>query len=342
MASPFVVSYSGVKFDIGEFLGSHPAGAKIIEPYKDKDITQAFDEVGHSKSALKIMNKYKITNEEIKIETKNTATIASKLITREDPYHFHKVFGLFALGSFVYRYLYVLPTTGGLGFTGSFFDILTLCSHWMLSSSSLIFHVLDKRIVERPLIIYEEYRLHAIVFTTRAVGISLFGIYTTELDENTRRWALGGMLVSLHLLVDWITRKYGTVGVTAVRNNNDGDYKYIRLFYSFYQICALGSHIIVDKNLCDLGYNALVAIQSSTFLMTLKRKSIIRWKSHMFWYSFALLLSYSVIWRTKGWQFFIQMAVVFFFRVNFNMNKYLLWTAYAATVYTNFELTSLE
>jgi hypothetical protein len=341
MSCPFIVSYSGAKFDIEHFLDSHPAGAKVIEPYKDKDITEAFDDVGHSKSALKIMNKYRITKEEVDIETKNTATVASKLMTREDPYHFHKVFGLFALVSFAYRYLYVLPMTGGLGFTGSFFDVLTLVSHWMLSSSSLIFHVLDKRIVERPLIIYEEYRLHAIVFTTRAVCISLFGIYATCLDENMRRWALGSMLVCLHLAVDWITYKYGTVGVTAVRNNNDGNYKYIRLFYSFYQICALGSHIIVDDKLCDLGYNALVAIQSSTFLMTLKRKSIIRWKQHMFWYSFALLLSYSVIWNVKGWRFFAEMAVVFFFRVKLNMNKYALWTAYAVAVYAQKKMVDM-
>lgn len=326
MSCPFIVSYSGAKFDISPFINSHPAGAKIIEPYEGGDITKAFDEAGHSKSALRIMNKYRITAEEIKIEPKITT---NKLITREDPYHFHKTFGLFALGSFAYRYLYVFPTTGGLGFTGSFFDILTLFSHWMLASSSLIFHVLDKRIVERPLIIYEEYRLHAIVFTTQAVCVSLFGIYATGLDYQVRAWALGAMVVVLRLTADLITRRYGTVGVTAIRNNNDGKYKHILMFYSFYQICALGSHLIVDDKLGDFGYNALIAIQSSAFLMTLKRKSIIRWKSHMFWYSLALLLSYGVIWNVKGWQFFAQMAVVFFFRVEFNMNKYVLWTAYA-------------
>lgn len=330
MSCQFVVSYSGAQFDIEKFIESHPAGSAIIRPYKDRDITEAFNDVGHSKTALKILHKYQISNntEHVNAEVKPNPSIVTKLVTKEDPYHIHKALGAFALCSFAYRYFYVLPMTGGLGFTGTYFDYFTLMAHWLLSSSSLIFHVLEKRIVERPLIIYQEYRLHAILFTSSAVVVSIFGIRGYQ-----SKMALGGMLAGLRLLVDLTTRVFGTVGVTAVRNNNDGNYKYIRMFYSYYQICALGSLIIVDANLCDLGFNTLIAIQSSTFLMTLKRKSVIRWKSHMFWYSFALLLSYAVIWRTKGTLFFAYMAVVFSARV-YNINKYVLWAVYAATAYS--------
>ena len=341
----FIVRYAGSQFDVAGFLDSHPAGADLIIPYKDKDITEVFNDIGHSKSATKILNKYKIQtdNEVVTTEHVPTPVVASpdvtiwtKLITKEDPFYFHKIFGLFSLCSFVYRYGYMYPTTGTLGFTGTNFDYFTLAAHWFLSSSALIFHVLEKRIVERPLIIYEEYRLHAILFTTRAIMVSLYGILGYQ-----NRWLLGGSLISIHLLVDLTTQLYGTKGVTAVRNNNDGEYKYVRMFYSYYQICAMGSHILVDKNLCDLGFNALIAIQSSTFLMTLKRKSIIRWKTHMFWYSFALLLSYNIMFQTKGAMFFVYMGIVFAIRTC-NMNKYILWTTYAVASYSLYESPTLN
>ena len=322
--SQFIVHYAGSTFDVEKFIDSHPAGAAIIEPFRDKDMTEAFDAVGHSSNAMKILNKHKIAT------TEQGRNPIKKLFTNEDPFYFHKLFGAFSLFSFAYRYCYVLPMTGTLGFDGSYFDAFTLFAHWTLSVSSLIFHVLEKRIVDRPLIIYEEYRLHAILFSTRAILVSVIGIYARDLEPRLRQCLLWSTLLCIHLLVDWVTRKHGTTGVTAVRNNNDGKYKYIRLFYSYYQICALGSHLLWTDELNDLGFNTIVAIQSSAFLMTLKRKSIIRWKSHMGWYSFALLLSYVVMWRTRGAQFFMYMAIVFFIRTQFNMNKYLLWSGYAA------------
>ncbi len=84
MSSPFIVTYSGSKFDVAAFMDKHPAGAAVIEPYKDKDMTTAFDEAGHSKSAVRQLNKYKIAHAEV-TETKR-------------PSNFHKVFWLFALG----------------------------------------------------------------------------------------------------------------------------------------------------------------------------------------------------------------------------------------------------
>jgi hypothetical protein len=346
----FIVTYSDKQYDVRSFLRSHPAGEDIILPFKDKDITEEFEAVGHSKGALRILHKYLLVckpdidkpdidkpNNDKPDNDKpdNDNIITKKLFTSEDRYNIHKGLGAFALFSFAYRYFYIFPKYGNLGFDGTTFDILTLFSHFALSSSSLLFHVLDKRIVERPLIIYEEYRLHAILFTTTAVSVSLFGMYATKfMDNSFQKIVLVAMIFALRGLVDSVTSNYGTKGVTAVRNNNDGEYKYVRLFYSFYQICALGSFITYNDDLRDLGFNTLIAIQSSTFLMTLKRKSLIRWKSHVLWYSFALLLSYWVMYRMREPTFFFQMLAVFFIRVQFNINKYLLWSAYVVAYYT--------
>ena len=46
------------------------------------------------------------------------------------------------------------------------------------------------------------------------------------------------------------------------------------------------------KEKSNLAFNALIAIQSSAFLMTLNRKGLINWYTHAFWYSLSLVLSY--------------------------------------------------
>ena len=93
--------------------------------------------------------------------------IVKKLVTKEDPLFLHKTFGILSLMSYIYRYCYVLPMTGTLGFDGGWFDYLTLAVHMILSTSSMIFHVLPQRMIRRPLVIWEEYRLHAIFFSLR-------------------------------------------------------------------------------------------------------------------------------------------------------------------------------
>jgi hypothetical protein len=321
-----------------------------------KDITQKFNDVGHSAEAKKILSKLKrnkTTDDKVSQYTTTSGHVidakylSKKLFTKEDEYNIHKFFGFFALVSFVYRYLYVLPTTGTLGFTGTTLDIATLLVHFFLSFSSLIFHVVAHRIIQRPLIIYEEYRMHAILFTTRCLLVSLLGLLCQDMDVLHRRYLLGAALLVVHLGVDYTTKLYGTPGVTAVRNHKTLTFKYLGLFYSYYQIAAVASHIVwCDGGMGDLGYNTLIAIQSSAFLMTLKRKNIIKWYIHAFWYSVALALSYYYMWVARGTYFFMFAAAAFFFRSYFNLNKYLIWTVYAFLAYymidNNIDLSFLK
>jgi hypothetical protein len=148
-----------------------------------------------------------------------------------------------------------------------------------------------------------------------------------------RRFLVATVNLLAHLWADYITSVHGTKGVTAVRNDGVLSFQYIGLFYSYYQIAALGSVVTWNDFTGDLGFNSLIAIQSSAFLMTLKRKSLIRWYSHAFWYSLCLALSYYVIWSINGSVFFLYPAILFFFRVKFGMNKYFLWSLFIASVY---------
>jgi len=333
---PFEVTYEGDKYDIGTFIKSHPAGEEAIRPYEGKDLTEAFDEVGHSKQAMKLLARFKLDKSGNLTKEKTLSGVdflMKKLFTPEDPYHGHKILGYLSLASFIYRYGYLLPTQGNLGFTGTAFDFWTLALHLALSSSSLIFHVLKTRIVDKPLIIYEEYRLHSILFTSRCVLVSLYGIFSHLIpNEDWRKYGILLVLLAVHLSVDRVTAKYGKEGITAVRNNNDGNYKYIRMFFSYYQIVALASHVIYSPNLPDLGYNTLIAIQSSTFLMTLRRKGLIKWQHYVFWYGFALVCSMSVMYVHYGWWIFVASAITFELR-KFNISKYLLWPVFVAIYY---------
>lgn len=335
----FMVTFEGDQYNIKKFLHSHPGGEDVLLPFLDKDITDRFHEVGHSGKARKILNKFLVENGDTKkdgsaIKHKvSPSYVYKKLFTPEDEYLIHKTLGLLSLISFVYRYFYLLPTTGSIGMEGSLLDIATLVLHFLLSSSSLIFHVLKRRQPSRPLIIYEEYRLHAIVFTLRACLVSLIGFYAQNMDVMPRRFLLGGTILACHLLVDHITKLHGTKGVTAVRNDGVLSFKYLGYFYSFYQIAALGSIITWNPAIGALGYNTLIAIQSSALLMTLKRKNLIRWYSHAFWYSLALALSYYVMYATLGGMFFVYPLALFSLRAAFNLNKYLLWSVYAVSLY---------
>jgi len=135
------------------------------------------------------------------------------------------------------------------------------------------------------------------------------------------------------MLVDYVTSLYGTPGITTVRNDDNGSIAHVKLFFAFYQVVAAASMLIVSDNLNDLGWNALIAIQSSAFLMTLKRKSLIRARTHFFWYTLALFLSMMYMWKVKGPTFFLTIGMLFILKIELNLNKYLMWFSYCGIVY---------
>lgn len=206
--------------------------------------------------------------------------VAKKLITKEDPLYIHKFCGLFALISFAYRYGYVWPTRGNLGMDGDWFDHLTMAIHMTLAASSLIFTVLRDRILTKPTVIWEEYRLHAIGFTAGCIFVYSFGIFWPLEDCLITRVALFCTRLSVHVFADWVTRHYGpedkTQTTVRVNGNHSQGIKNLLKFYAFFQMTAVGAQIIPRERLADLGYNTLIAIQSSAFLMTLVRKGLIR------------------------------------------------------------------
>lgn len=263
------------------------------------------------------------TPEKVTEETQEKkADWKKRLFTAEDRFYIHKILGLTNLIFYFYKYIYAM-IYHSLGFRNDTMSYMILIFANLLSCSSLIFHVIPKRIVSNPLIIYEEYRLHAIVFTLRATGVSLIGLFGFEKY-------LQLFILMIHLTVDWISRTYGSEGITTVRNGEEDKFKYLKLFYAYYQILILATHLVPDSDLINLGYNGIIAIHSSAFLMTLKRKGLIRWQTHAFWYTLALLVSMWYVYLIKGSIFFCEVFFFFILRTQFKLSKYIVWGLFLA------------
>jgi hypothetical protein len=239
-----------------------------------------------------------------------------KLVTRHDRYHMHKILGLASLVSFVYHYCVVWPLTGALGAS---WPVLLL--HLALSCTGLQFTVPATRIKKWPTIIWEEYRLHAVVFSFRAVVVA-------ALDGFPR--VLG--IAAVHLAADEVTCQWGQPGNTTVRG--DGSSKSRRMWwvtrsYAVYQYLALASHL-VGTNTMDLGYNTFIAIQSSAFCMTLHRKGLISYRTHSIVYLVCIAMSAAFILQSLSAPQ-IALALVFGYGRMQGLDKYPLWLLYWAT-----------
>ena len=278
--------------------------------------------------------------------------VFKKLFTKEDPHFLHKFFGFLSLASFVYRYQVVFRRTGVLGLSGAvsgkWGDHLawaTMAVHLALSTSSLIFHVLRARILSKPTIIWHEYRLHAIVFTLRCVSVFLFArLSDYALGPAFRGSTVGRVLLlpvvlSHHLLADEVTRRHGPSDKTqtTVRVQDDQPVwgRAVLRFYGFYQFAALGSHLLPHARSADLGYNSLIAIQSSAFLMTLVRKGLVRSMWHGIIYTACLLLSLYHIWLCfpSLLGFWAKVLAAYALRVGWLLpgvrcGKYKIWTVF--------------
>jgi hypothetical protein len=183
------------------------------------------------------------------------------------------------------------------------------------------------------MIIWEEYRLHAIVFSTRCLSVYAMGTFRPFAGTLLERAMIPLVVLVHHIGADLITEKYGSKdGVTTVRvhDGHRAEIKTVLRFYAFYQFTALASHLTPNARLADLGFNTFIAIQSSAFLMTLYRKGIISEVSHAFWYTTCLVVSLFHIFRNCGDAMFIaKLAGAYILRTDFKMNKYVLWLSFA-------------
>jgi hypothetical protein len=241
----------------------------------------------------------------------------NKLITHEDPIHFHKLFGLMSLLNYGLQYYLYFTNREPI------FNIFFILPHMILHISSFIFKVLNKRPIENKMsmFIWEELRMHSFIFAWRACLVIIFIKYAKIITFCSM------------IIADLVSYKYGTNGISTVRGQHDkvGKRNLTKeLLGAFFSISQFGATIITAGIIQDqpskiLIFSTLPPIQTSSFGMTLIRKNIINYKIWSIVYSIELLLTY-IIWYIEYKNlniFFISLFLYFFRRVG--VSKYIIW-----------------
>jgi hypothetical protein len=247
-----------------------------------------------------------------------------KLITPEDPTHVHKLLGIFCLGNFIYRWgCYLLYRDM---FLSTNFGLISLCAHGLLSISSLIFHIPQKRHQGKPMI-YPEFRAHSIAFGTRHVLSCI--MFWFGYDEPLPHYAL---CFATMIAADKISTRFTeTNKQTTMRNMplddtiDEATQQANKLQQSTNQLYAT----MISCYTINSSFMPLMAIQCAAFMMTLVRKNLIssltwhRVYNVMLWICIPFCIDPGVrfhMWISSTISYQIYTRVFFKYRTNKYMN----------------------
>lgn len=259
---------------------------------------------------------------DIKKEVKEKKSIISKLFTKEDTFHIHKLFGFLVLFHFVYQVTYYI-------FTGTMnIKWYYMLPHVGLHLSSLKFKVLSQRPskMRGNMFIWQELRLHAAVFAMRAVFAIWYPMY-------------GKIIIFVTmLLADLVTHLYGNPEVSTVRGNHNYVKKSMikKVSGAFFSISQLGGTLICSGCFQPngvskiLAFCTLPAIQTSAFGMTLLRKNIISKETWQIVYSIELILTYWIWFTEYRNLWLLPIGMIAYFLRTQNISKYLVWLLFVS------------
>lgn len=230
-----------------------------------------------------------------------------KLFTKEDPVGVHKCLGIFCLLNFTGRYFQMLfgDPAAGLGTRGHpWTSIACLFPHAMLSLSSLIFQTVPReRVVGKPMI-WQEFRVHNILFGVRSV-LSAFVAAMAIKAGNTpkiRQLAIlcsGVFVLGSNIGADFATSKLRAAtseSTTATMPYWEGCSTQTQLrfkgFYAYCQFMATLACLAVGNPAWSLA--TLLAIQLASLLMTLVRKGLLSAKGYHIGYTLCLVAPWLV------------------------------------------------
>jgi ferredoxin-NADP reductase len=346
-------------YDITTFISEHPGGAGVFTKYSSEsisdnipDLTEKFNEVGHSEYAVNLLGNYKV--EELSEDDPRfkrdhhleyNKTKISKLITHEDKFHIHKTMGVISLMNYFYLLFDCLYSGVTADITlrsvdGGFIGLTWV--HTILSLSALQFLIPRTRTGILPMI-WQEFRAHSIVFAVRSfLIISALYFFFNHSEDNTKDTTTSPTAIAVRLVFVLLAMKLADVSTEYLRENKKETttatmpywsdcpsslQSAIKYFYTHSQFMA--------TTVCLFGkipYILAVAfpIQIASFLMTLVRKNIISafWY-HMF-YAGSLLAVYLInAADVKLYPIILIGVALIYARVHLKLNKYILWTLVA-------------
>jgi len=298
-----------------------------------------------------------------------------QLFTNHDKYHLHKVLGFGCLFNFFLRIYWLIVYGSMYIYADSQISVLIPVAHLTLSLSSLIFHVPQTRLNSK-IIIWKELQLHNMIFTSRSAIIMIYSIICirNNINMNTKYYYLYqigklALIVSHHMLADYVTMKYNMNNKTTTRDINwenipDNVQTLIKKYYAISQILAINALILTDNEKYGSGtiesaFLVMFPIQLSTFLMTLVRKSIISNISWHIFYGLSLLSPFFIIINTINsvdtddqnnvqYKNKLEFAKVYLpilyitFRLQYNFNKYyLMFHVFIINMYIQYKNNNL-
>lgn len=251
-----------------------------------------------------------------------------KLSTKEDEYHIHKSLGTFCLGNFIYRF-YLLLSCGSM-MINTPFGLYSIIVHGILSITSLQFHISNVRNTSKPMI-YPEFRMHSILFALRSVITCI--LYFFE-------WNYKYIIVvcySVLFLSEYITNKYKNIqNGNTMRNMpfeptipEEAKQKITKM----HSIMQIGATVFMLGNIHS-AFSPLFAIQTSAFLMTLVRKSIITSNTWHLCYTIGLYLNFLLFPTfSPSFIFYLGFVITIHKKIVFpyKINKYIAWIFHFGT-----------
>lgn len=258
-----------------------------------------------------------------------------KLFSKEDFFNFHKIIGFLSLFHYIYRF-YLFIKYESMLFDDSVWTLLAILLHTILSVSSLIFKIPERRIQSGPMI-YPEFRLHSIIFALRSLVTMTVMFIARKYNWPELLMTRGLIVLGTMYLADKVTAMFKDQG-TTMRAMPFPDYvtqtqrDYLNYYYSVSQIFATGQ-ILFAVNMESV-FLVLFPIQIAAFLMTCVRKSIISAAAWHYYYALSLGMNYIVCplvasyHSVCGTLFFPVTFSIMFLRFNVRwLDKYTLWSA---------------
>lgn len=363
------------RYNLTSWADHHPGGIAVLRKFNHRNATQAYEKIGHSPQALALLESFRIVEEDedglgetlahsapasSSAKPSWRASTLSKLITKEDPFHVHKILGIFCLLHFIYRYTLAFSgrdVSAGFGNLGRATasprlakTAAFLLPHALLSSSSLLFHTVPLERVRGKPMIWKEYRWHNMVFAFRSIVACFLATLMIKINSVTpagqhqARVAIVAAssiaCLTTHALADVATARLRTnatettittvpfwEGCTPAMHNG------LRAYYGYSQFAATMSCLIVCRY-PSWSFICLFPIQLASLLMTLCRKGIITSRQFHYGYTLSLLSVLTLVIQNtildpRALSDLAAVvggaAVLYGLRRKYRLNKYALW-----------------
>jgi hypothetical protein len=262
-----------------------------------------------------------------------------KLFTSKEEshvFHVHKILGVSALVSYIYRFSNLGESDGNFG--PNFGTVVFILHHWLLNASSFIFTIPQRRIRDGGFRIWPEYRSHSLVFASRALACMLLIWFeqkiATEPSNNNKPYKYHFMDLVIVLgtcaAADYGSHIQGNSRSNTVRGTTYNDP--FGIWFASEMQFNLTALCLVGLRRYSMHLVAVAIIQLNSFLMTLRRKNVASHEVLTAAYGLLLVLGFWVGVMEEDYSEEIYPAgtigsLAVILRMGpLHVNKYVLWT----------------